>query len=232
MATYRLFSYRQVRPTPEEIADSENFYFPWESVSTTPTILTEPRTITQTEVFQRDGEDVEQTIEYTLEAGDIDPDWMEVANCRHLIELCLLRGEDDTEVHMELEYFDDVDEDGVPFGNQREVEKTVTTELYWRRYVLCCEHCVSYNLPDRFEARYEDVGILDDQTLRNIYELSFIDIEPLKIGDASQLNTLGLRNINWETTVPYVSPDVSRAPKEPAAPGPEGGTNTEGQAEE
>lgn len=231
MATYRLFSYRQVKPTPEEIVD-EDLHLPWESINTVPTILTEPKTVTQTEVFQRDGEDVEETIEYTLEAGDIDPDWMEVANCQHVLDLCLLRGEDDHEEHTELEFFDDVDEDGVPFVNQREVTANCCGELYWRRYVLCCEHCVSYNLPDRYEARYENVDTMDDQTLRNIYELSFIDIEPLKVGDDSQLNTLGLRNINWDTTVPYVSPDVTRANTSPAAPGPTGGTNTEGQTEE
>ena len=232
MATYRLFSYRQVKPTPEEITDSANFYFPWESVSTTPTILTEPKTVEVTEVFQRDGKDVEEISEYTIEAGEIDPAWMEVANCQHMIDLCVLRGEDDTEEHMELEFFDDIDEGGVPFVNQREVAKTCCAELNWRRYVLCCEHCESYNLPDRFEARYEDVNAMDDQTLRNIYELSKIDIDPLKFGDDSELNNLGLRNINWDTTVPYVSPEVSRAPKAPAVPGPAGGTNTEGQKEE
>ena len=214
MTTYRLFSYRQIKPTPEEILDGENFYFPWESVSSTPTVLTEDKTVTQTEVFQRDGETVEETIEYTLQPGDIDPSWFELANCEHSIDLCLLRGEDETEEHGELEYFDDVDEEGVPFTNQREVTTTVTTDQYYRRYVLCSEHCLSYSLPDRFDARYENVDTLDDQILRNIYELSTINIEPLEVGDDSELNTLGLRNINWETTVPYVSPDVKRSPPE------------------
>lgn len=233
MATYRLFSYRKVKPTPEEIVDSENFYFPWESVTTTPTILTEPKTVEITEVFARGEEVVEEKLVHTIEAGDIDPEWYVYNECEHMKEVGVLYGPDDTEMHMELEYFDDVDEDGVPFVNRREVEKVVSTTSYRRCYVLCCEHCVSYSLPDRYDARYEDVDAMDDQTLRNLYEVSgIIDITSLKLGDDSQLNTLGLRNINWDTTVPYVSPDVSRAPKAPASTGPKGGTNTEGLAEE
>mgnify|MGYP005620424501 CR=1 FL=1 len=210
MTTYRLFSYRSVAPTPEEIVDTENFYFPWESVSSTPTILTEDRTTTRIELSHKDGETIEESIEYTLRAGEIDPAWFELANCEHTIDLCMLRVNDITEEHMEQEDFDDVDEEGTPFTNQREVAKTVTTDRYIRRYVLCSEYCTSYNLPDRFEARYDDVDNMDDQTLRNIYELSKINIEPLKLGDDSELNTLGLRNIDWDTTVPYVSPDIKR----------------------
>lgn len=234
MATYRLFSYRLVNPLPEEIVDDENFYFPWESVSQTPTILTEPKTVTITEVFQRGDDTVEETIEHTIEAGEIDPAWYDYAECEHTKEVGVLQGPDETEIHMEFEDFVDVDEEGAEFYNQREVEKVVSKATYHRRYVLCCEHCTSYSLPDRYEARYENVAEMDDQTLRNLYEVSgIINIEQLRLGDDSQLNTLGLRNINWDTTVPYVTANVARPPAGTAVSDTDtDGTNTEGIAEE
>lgn len=224
MATYRLFSYRSLNLTPEELV--EDFYFPWESVSQEPIILTEDKTVKIEEITQIDGEDVVNEIEHIVEAGNIDPAWYEFQECEHSIQLATVRGDDDTEISMELEFFDDIDEDGNPFVNTKEVEKVVTTDPYWRTYVLCCEHCESYQLPVRMDAKWEDVATMSDQELRNIYELSGrIDIEKARAGDAEQLNSLGLRNIDWNNTVSYISPDVTTGDRKPRAPGPAGGTN-------
>lgn len=216
MATYRLFSYRNLIMAPDEVMDDEN-HFPWESVSQIPTILTEPKTVRiEEQIPDGDGFRTE-VLEHTVDAGEIDPAWYEMQDCEHFIKLGILSQEDETEESQELEFFDDVDEDGTPFTNSREVTRNVFVNSYNRQYVLCCEHCTSYHLPTRFEARWEDVNLMSDQELRNLYEVSSrIDDVIAEEGDATQLNTLGLRQIDWANTVAFTS-DATPQSNQPAA---------------
>lgn len=227
--TYKLFSFRSgLRLTEEEIV-SDEYYFPWESVSIEEMILQEDKIVELKEYNPVTKED--DILTHTIPAGSLDPEYLKKLNCQHLIELGWLRfsDKDDYVEKMELEYFDDVDDEGVPFVNSKEVSKKVLDNVYVRSYALCCDHCTTYKLPERFEAKWEDVDAMTDQELRNLYEVSDnINKVELRLGNDSQLNSWGLRNVDWENTSPYVEVPVSNAPKKPTAPGPTGGTNTEG----
>ena len=226
MTTYRLFSYRTLRLTPEEMV--EDIYFPWESISSEPKILTEDREVTITEEYVVAGESVTNVVTHIVPAGEIDPDWYAHQTVEHMIDLATLRFEDDTTEQVELEFFDDVDEEGTPFVNTREVTKKATGDLHFRKYVLCSEYCNDYHLPVRMNAKWEDVNAVPDQILREIYEQTRrVDVEKARSGDDSELNSLGLRNIDWENTTP-TQPETPRSDRKSRAPGPAGGTNTEG----